>query len=53
MHCELGFEETTEEFTYLADADCSVAFKFPLPPRSAVFRCRTSLELRTELSRAK
>ena len=39
MHCDLGFEETTEEFSYLADADCSVAFKFPLPPRSAVFRC--------------
>jgi len=39
MHCDLGFEETTEEFTYLADADCSVGFKFPLPPRSAIFRC--------------
>ena len=38
MHCDLGFEETTEEFTYLADADCSVGFKFPLPPRSAIFR---------------
>ena len=43
VFCDLGFEETTEELAYLANADCNVAFKFPLPPRSAVFRYPISI----------
>ena len=39
LHCDLGYAETTEELSYVADADCSVVFRFPLPPRSAIFKC--------------
>lgn len=38
LHCELAFADTTEELTYLAHADATVTFKFPLPSRAAMYR---------------
>lgn len=39
VYCDVGVAETLETLSYVADKDCSVRFKFPLPPRSSVFRC--------------
>lgn len=40
LHTAAGFSDTCESFNYVSDveAGCSVQFKFPLPPRSAIYR---------------
>jgi hypothetical protein len=38
VDCDLGIAQTTETFHYVHSVDCSPTFKFPLPPRSAVYK---------------
>ena len=33
-----GFADVTETLSYVVDADCCAVFRFPLPPRAAVYR---------------
>ena len=32
------YADTAETFSYISDVDCTCVFKFPLPPRAAVYR---------------
>jgi hypothetical protein len=36
--CDAGVCDTVERLSYVADADVSASFRFPLPPRAAVYR---------------
>jgi hypothetical protein len=38
IDCDLGIAQTTETFSYKCSVNCSPTFKFPLPPRSAVYK---------------
>lgn len=42
VYCDAGFADTSEELHYVSDVDCSVVFKFPLPPRAAIYRCAST-----------
>jgi hypothetical protein len=33
-----GFADVTETLSYVADTECGAVFRFPLPPRAAVYR---------------
>lgn len=38
VYAEIGFCDTVETMAFISDMDCSVSFKFPLPPKSAVYK---------------
>ncbi|KAG2497306.1 hypothetical protein HYH03_004889 [Edaphochlamys debaryana] len=40
IHADACFADTTETLSYVADEDCTAVFRFPLPPRAAVYRFR-------------
>ncbi|KAG2492817.1 hypothetical protein HYH03_008975 [Edaphochlamys debaryana] len=40
IHADASFSDTKETLSYIADVDCTAVFKFPLPPRAAVYRFR-------------
>lgn len=38
VYADAGFAETTETFSYVCDEDYTAIFKFPLPPKAAVYK---------------
>jgi hypothetical protein len=38
LFCDAGFADTVERLHFVSDEDVSATFKFPLPPRAAVYR---------------
>lgn len=53
VHCDTGFADTTETFAFISDEDVSVVFKFPLPPRSAVYKLEATIGDRTVVTEIK
>ncbi|KAG2443262.1 hypothetical protein HYH02_009335 [Chlamydomonas schloesseri] len=40
VYAAASFSDTKETLSYVSDAECSAVFRFPLPPRAAVYRFR-------------
>jgi hypothetical protein len=47
VHCDTSLVDTTETLAFIADEDVSVVFKFPLPPRAAVYGLTATIGDRT------
>lgn len=39
VYAAASFSDTKETLSYVSDVECSAVFRFPLPPRAAVYRC--------------
>ncbi|KAG2443412.1 hypothetical protein HXX76_001770 [Chlamydomonas incerta] len=40
VYAAASFSDTKETLSYVSDVECSAVFRFPLPPRAAVYRFR-------------
>ncbi|PNH05173.1 von Willebrand factor A domain-containing protein 5A [Tetrabaena socialis] len=53
IHASASFADTQETLSYVSDVDCTAVFKFPLPPRSAVYSFRAVVGDREVVTRIK